>query len=141
MNSFFIEHLWWLLLEVVISCVLCTAWKVSVFGVFQVRIQSECGKIWTRKTPNPGNLHPSLEEVAVEVSETHVYSLMLHFSISNRIFNNKIFSNTPICNNQEILPRMINKSSYKMTLILLLEGAGLQNYKLLHLISRKPNSY
>ena len=25
------------------------AWKVSVFGVFQVRIQSECGKIWTKK--------------------------------------------------------------------------------------------
>ena len=25
---------------------------MSVFGVFQVRIQSECGKIRTRKTPN-----------------------------------------------------------------------------------------
>ena len=29
-----------------------TAWKVSVFGVFMFRIQSECTKIRTRKTPN-----------------------------------------------------------------------------------------
>ena len=26
--------------------------KVSVFGVFLFRIQSECEKIWTQKTPN-----------------------------------------------------------------------------------------
>ena len=31
-----------------------TAWKMSVFGVFLVRIQSECGKIRTRKTPITG---------------------------------------------------------------------------------------
>ena len=30
----------------------CTAYKVPVFGVFLVRIQSACGKIHTRKTPN-----------------------------------------------------------------------------------------
>ena len=29
-----------------------TGWKVSVFRIFLVRIQSECGKIQTRKTPN-----------------------------------------------------------------------------------------
>ena len=29
-----------------------TVWKVSVFGVILVRIQSECGKIQTRITPN-----------------------------------------------------------------------------------------
>ena len=28
------------------------AWKVSICGVILVRIQSECGKIWTRITPN-----------------------------------------------------------------------------------------
>ena len=34
-----------------------TAWKVSVIGVFLVRIESECGKIQTRKTPNTGTFH------------------------------------------------------------------------------------
>ena len=29
-----------------------TALKEAVFGVFLIRIQSECGKIRTRKTPN-----------------------------------------------------------------------------------------
>ena len=33
------------------SRVFLTAWKVSVFGVFLIRIQSECSKIRTRKTP------------------------------------------------------------------------------------------
>ena len=37
-----------------------TAWKVSVFGVFLVRIQSECGKIQTRKIPNMDTFHPVL---------------------------------------------------------------------------------
>ena len=34
-----------------------TAWKVSVFGVFLVRIQPKCGKIRTRKTPNTNTIH------------------------------------------------------------------------------------
>ena len=34
-----------------------TAWKVSVFGVFLVRIQFKCGKIRTRKTPNTDTFH------------------------------------------------------------------------------------
>ena len=34
-----------------------TAWKVSVFGLFLVRIRSECGKIRTRKTPNTDTFH------------------------------------------------------------------------------------
>ena len=32
-----------------------TAWKVFVFGVFLVRIQSKCGEIRIRKTPNTGD--------------------------------------------------------------------------------------
>ena len=34
-----------------------TAWKMSVFGVILVRIQSECVKIRTRKTPNTVNFY------------------------------------------------------------------------------------
>ena len=34
-----------------------TTWKVSVFGVFLVRIQSKWGKIQTRKTPNTDTCH------------------------------------------------------------------------------------
>ena len=34
-----------------------TMWKVSIFGVFLVLIQSECGKIRTRKTPNMDPFH------------------------------------------------------------------------------------
>ena len=38
----------------------CTAWKVSVFEVFAVRIQPECGKMRTRKTPNTNTFHSVL---------------------------------------------------------------------------------
>ena len=34
-----------------------TACKVSVFGVFLVRIQSKCEKIQTRKTPNTNTFY------------------------------------------------------------------------------------
>ena len=34
---------------------LTTAWKVSIFGVILVRIQSKCGKIRTRITPEYGH--------------------------------------------------------------------------------------
>ena len=34
-----------------------TAFQVSVFGVFLVRIQSDCGKTRTRKTPNKDTFH------------------------------------------------------------------------------------
>ena len=34
-----------------------TAWKVSIFGVILVRIQSKCGKIRTRITPNIDNFY------------------------------------------------------------------------------------
>ena len=30
---------------------------MSVSGVFLVRIQCECGKIWARKTPNTDTFH------------------------------------------------------------------------------------
>ena len=45
-----------------------TARKLSVFGVFLVRIQSQCGKIRTRKTPNTDPFH------AVVVDCTQHYS-------------------------------------------------------------------
>ena len=38
-----------------------TAWKVSVFGVILARIQSECGKIQTRITPNMDTLYAVLD--------------------------------------------------------------------------------
>ena len=34
-----------------------TALKKSLFGVFLVHIQSKCGKIRTRKTPNTDTFH------------------------------------------------------------------------------------
>ena len=37
-----------------------TAWKVSVFGVFLVRFQSECGKMQIRKTLNTGTFQAVL---------------------------------------------------------------------------------
>ena len=37
-----------------------TAWKVPVFGVFLVRIPSECRKIWTRKSKNTDTFHAVL---------------------------------------------------------------------------------
>ena len=36
---------------------LFTAWKVSIFAVILARIQSECGKIRTRITPNTDTFH------------------------------------------------------------------------------------
>ena len=36
---------------------------MSVFGVILVRIQSECGKIQTRMTPNSENQNQPLEDV------------------------------------------------------------------------------
>ena len=38
----------------------CTAWKMSIFGVFLVCIQSECGKIRIRKAPNTDTFHAVL---------------------------------------------------------------------------------
>ena len=40
------------------ECLNCV--KVSVFGVILVRIQSECGKIWTRINPNTETFHVML---------------------------------------------------------------------------------
>ena len=34
-----------------------TEWKLPVFGVFQVRIQSESGEIQARKSPNTDTFH------------------------------------------------------------------------------------
>ena len=35
----------------------CTAYKESVFGVILIRIQSECGKMRTRITPNTDSFY------------------------------------------------------------------------------------
>ena len=46
----------------VVIWVVDTAWKVSLFGDFLPRIflfQSECGKKWTRKTPNTDIFPPA----------------------------------------------------------------------------------
>ena len=64
-NTFFTEHLWWLLLKVssfqflsisgqseYVNEMLLTAWKVSVFGDFLVCIFPHSDWIRTRKTPN-----------------------------------------------------------------------------------------
>ena len=48
---------WWNMLARQLGIEVITTWKVSVFGVFLVRIQSECRKIRTRKTPNMDTLH------------------------------------------------------------------------------------
>ena len=44
-------------LQLGFQCSCTIGWKVSIFGVFLVRIQSECGKIQTRKTPNMDTFH------------------------------------------------------------------------------------
>ena len=57
---FLLENISSALLGRHINEVLFTAWKVSVFGVFRFRIQSECGKIWIRKTSNKGTFYTVL---------------------------------------------------------------------------------
>ena len=55
--------------------------KVFVFGVFLVRIQSKCGKIQTRKTPNTDTFH----EFESNVCEGAQKSLaVIDFSINQR---------------------------------------------------------
>ena len=67
------------------------AWKVSVFGVFPVRIfshsdwilgyflslriQSKCGKVQTRKTPNPGTFHAVISSPFLRILVTDIEKL------------------------------------------------------------------
>ena len=67
-----------------------TAWKMTVFGVILVRIKPECGKVWTRITPNTDTFYavyatPGLM-IAWKTWKTHncikfmVYFFTLRFS-------------------------------------------------------------
>ena len=51
----FLKFIIWLALS--LELVVTTAWKVSIFEVFPVRIQSKEWKIRTRKTPNTDTFH------------------------------------------------------------------------------------
>ena len=53
---------------------ICAAWKVSVFGVILVCIQSECGKIRTRITLNTDTFYAALDN-AVPVA--HLKGIIL----------------------------------------------------------------
>ena len=55
-----------------------TAWRVSVFGVILVRIQSKCGKIRTRVTPNMDSFY------AVEVALARNFKLECLFIVKWR---------------------------------------------------------
>ena len=53
-----------------ISFFMCTAWKVSVFGVFLVRIFPHLDCIWTRKSPNTETFHAVMvTEIFVEFTK------------------------------------------------------------------------
>ena len=72
----------------------CTAWKVSLFGVIPVRlfphyyvsfrVQSKCGKIRTRITPNTDIFHELCNCLWIRI-------LQWHFSTYSRSPSNKIF--------------------------------------------------
>ena len=55
------EYMYTIIKSITNICILfssgCTAWKVSVFGIFLFRIQNECGKIQNRKSPNTNTFH------------------------------------------------------------------------------------
>ena len=56
-----------------------TSWKVSIFGVFLVRIQSKCGKIWTRKTPNTDTFHAVLYIILIFYFPIIVFICLYHY--------------------------------------------------------------
>ena len=73
-----------------------TLWKVSAFRVFLVRIQSECGKMRTRKTSNTDNFHAVL--VIHFQSKTELLSPFIHnvkkrpnISENLAVFNSQYF--------------------------------------------------
>ena len=45
---------------------LCTAYKESVFGVVLIRIQSECGKMRTRITPNTDSFYAVSRHIKIK---------------------------------------------------------------------------
>ena len=59
-----------------------TVRKVSVCGFFLVRIQSECGKMRTGKTPNTDTFHPVVVRISSSIKSVwNVY--VLHDSINH----------------------------------------------------------
>ena len=80
---------------------LCTAWKVSVFRVYLVRIfphldwygvspriQSECGKIQTRKTPNMDTFHAV--QVTAQKMKISVKKTGFLFTVAKETLNGKL---------------------------------------------------
>ena len=53
-----------------------TAWNVYVFGVLLVRIQSECGKIRTKKTPNTDTFHAVF---MINTDRTFLTKFVVHY--------------------------------------------------------------
>ena len=79
---------------IVWKVLICTAWKVPVLGVFLVRVQSECGKIRTRKTPNMDTFH-AVFTYTFRFDFFHgVFNLFVVRDINciNMRFTNKFFS-------------------------------------------------
>ena len=79
-----------------LQCLTGTTLKVSPFGVFLVRIQSKCGKIWTRKTPTTNTFH------AVEI-------LLVSFQILSEYRELKIRSNSffKLCQAVQVLKYLL----------------------------------
>ena len=83
-----------------------TAWKVFIFGVFLVRIQSKCGKKETRKIPNMDTFHAvffysssslqSLRDLEflpnLSFERSDVIPMFNSFMTEGPIFNNKVDS-------------------------------------------------
>ena len=79
-----------------LQCLTGTALKVSPFGVFLVRIQSKCGKTWTRKTRTMDTFH------AVEI-------LLVSFQILSEYRELKIRSNSffKLCQAVQVLKYLL----------------------------------
>ena len=66
-----------------------TAWYVSVCVIIMVLIQCECGKIWTRITPNTNSCYamfplPSSNSLSFPGSKSHPSLLTLKLNLSSR---------------------------------------------------------
>ena len=61
---------------------------MSLFGVVLVRIQSECGKMWTRITPNTDTFHV----VIVLFKNNNAYSKLATKTIERRQWRISLFT-------------------------------------------------
>ena len=60
--------------------IVCTAGKVSVFGVFLVLIFPHSDWIWTRKTPNTDTIHAVLVDLLVKLALWDSVAFVEYFS-------------------------------------------------------------